>query len=67
MKGCSWPIQTVAGQFRLYIDFLLALGALGEREAISLAPRLQPGGQVLQMIPEPFPTVSPDLPDNKNR
>jgi hypothetical protein len=29
-----------------------------EREAISLAPRLQPGGEVLQMIPEPFPTVS---------
>ena len=30
-----------------HIDFLLEL-RVGEREAISLAPRLQPGGQVLQ-------------------
>src|SRR6266849_6576975 len=37
----------------------------GERESISFAPWLQPGGQVLQMIPEPFTTVSRDTPANK--
>jgi len=36
---------------------LLELLEQREREAISLAPRLQPGGKVLQMIPEPFPMV----------
>jgi hypothetical protein len=40
---------------------------LGLREAISLAPRLQPGGQVLKNVClEPFPTVSLFY-SNKNR
>jgi hypothetical protein len=38
-----------------------------EREAISLAPWLQPVIKFYKMIPEPFPTVSPDPPVNKNR
>jgi hypothetical protein len=44
----------------------MGTGAL-EREAISLAPWFQPGGQDLQMILEPIPTVSPHPLANKNR
>jgi hypothetical protein len=43
-SGCDFRSWVSLG---CYIYFLLELGT-GEREAISLAPWLQPGGQVLQ-------------------
>jgi hypothetical protein len=59
VTGGEEPPDSWQGQFGLVYRLLVGTWGRGKREAISLAPWLQPGDQVYKMIPEPFPTVSP--------